>query len=353
MATFVKRKSKTGETRWTAVIRIKRDGVIVHREAKTFPRKSLASAWAQAREVELAKPGALDRPTDMPTVGKAIRDYVDERQQTSPIGRTKRTDMLRISKGDLGEISLDSLTTPRLIAYARDRRADGVGPSTTKTDLIWIGVLLRYARSAWGLPVDVLALEDAMATLKRERVIGSSRRRDRRPKREELEALDERFKYLQKTQPGIRGSLRLIMWGAIYSARRLDELMSLRLSDYDKDRGRWLVRDIKNPRGSAGNHRWMHVTERFAVVVEDAPKGELLFPYKSKSVGTAWRRELKVLGIADLHFHDLRHEACSRLAEDGCTIPQIQRVSLHDSWSSLQIYVNMGAPDPTRLEYEK
>lgn len=59
---------------------------------------------------------------------------------------------------------------------------------------------------------------------------------------------------------------------------------------------------------------------------------------------------MKLLGIDDLHIHDLRHEACSRLAEDGWTIPQLQSVSLHDSWASMQIYVDFGAPDPDRIE---
>jgi len=261
--------------------------------------------------------------------------------------------MERIARSDLGSLMLDELTTVAIIDHARGRRQDGAGPSTALNDVVWLGVLLRYARSAWGLPVDVQAIEDAAATLKRERVIAPSRRRDRRPTREELAALDERLRYLERSQTGIRGSLRLIMWAAIYSARRLDELMSLQLSDYDKARGLWLVRDIKNPRGSTGNHRRMHVTERFAQVVEHTrPKDDRLFPFNSKSVGSAWRKEVRICGIDDLHFHDLRHEACSRLAEDGCTIPQIQRVSLHDSWGSLQLYVNMGSPSLDRLEFE-
>ena len=48
----------------------------------------------------------------------------------------------------------------------------------------------------------------------------------------------------------------------------------------------------------------------------------------------------KFLGIENLRFHDLRHEACTRLAEQGFTIPQLQQVSLHESWKCLQIYVS-------------
>jgi integrase len=50
---------------------------------------------------------------------------------------------------------------------------------------------------------------------------------------------------------------------------------------------------------------------------------------------------LKVLGIDDLHFHDLRHEGVSRLFEIGRSIPQAASVSGHQSWSSLKRYAHM------------
>ena len=47
--------------RYTANIRIKKNGVIVHRESKTFEFRSAAEKWAKAREVELEDPTALIR----------------------------------------------------------------------------------------------------------------------------------------------------------------------------------------------------------------------------------------------------------------------------------------------------
>jgi integrase len=68
---------------------------------------------------------------------------------------------------------------------------------------------------------------------------------------------------------------------------------------------------------------------------------QLLLPLNPKSIGKEFREACKILGIEDLHFHDLRHEGCTRLAEQSFTIPEIQKVSLHDSWSSLQRYVSV------------
>lgn len=48
-----------------------------------------------------------------------------------------------------------------------------------------------------------------------------------------------------------------------------------------------------------------------------------------------------MLGIEDLHFHDLRHEGVTRLFEMGRTIPQAASVSGHRSWSSLKRYAHI------------
>jgi integrase len=152
--------------------------------------------------------------------------------------------------------------------------------------------------------------------------------------------------------------MALMMWFAIESCRRLDEVCRMRVSDWDRAHGVWVVRDVKHPGGSRGNDREMRVGPRLAAVADAVlrlvPRGlgdDRLFPFQSRSMGTFWQRQLKVLGIADLHFHDLRHEGCSRLAEDGRTIPEIQAVSLHESWGSLQVYVNQRPRQRPRVEW--
>ncbi len=77
-----------------------------------------------------------------------------------------------------------------------------------------------------------------------------------------------------------------------------------------------------------------------------------LVPCNGKSVSAAWTRACKVLRIKDLRFHDLRHEAATRMAEDGFTIPQMQRVTLHDGWNSLQRYVSVRKRS-TRLDFKE
>lgn len=68
---------------------------------------------------------------------------------------------------------------------------------------------------------------------------------------------------------------------------------------------------------------------------------ELLLPVNVQTVSDYFRRACRINGIEDLRFHDLRHEAATRYAEDGFTIPQLQTITLHTSWNSLKRYVNL------------
>jgi hypothetical protein len=47
------------------------------------------------------------------------------------------------------------------------------------------------------------------------------------------------------------------------------------------------------------------------------------------------------LGIINLHFHDMRHEATSRLFEAGLTIPEVALATGHKDWKQLARYANL------------
>lgn len=361
MATITGRKRGDGRMAWTAQIRIKAAGQLVHSEAKTFSRRAAAKAWADEREAQVrADPGAAaNRAHEDVTVGRLIERYVAHREAAEPLGRSKGQHLALLRTFAISELKALELSPAQVVAHVRWRRSRGTGGSTVANDLIWLRVVFRYARVGLGIPVDSRALDEAAELCWQERLIARPKRRTRRPTDDELKRISERFRELRmrgRRNPG--PPMDLILWAAIYGCRRLGELCSLRISDLDRERGLWLVRDIKHPEGSRGRHREMLVTDRMLAVVDQAlveiarPVGDdRLFPYLSRSIGTAWTRQMRMLGIEDLHFHDLRHEGCSRLADDGLTIPQIQRVSLHESWGSLQIYVNQRARPGERVEF--
>lgn len=101
MGTIIKRKRKDGSTSWLAQIAIRRAGKAVFRENRTFERGSIAAAWLEKREKDLAKPGALedfctgDHKRRDVTLANAIDRYVDD--SAKAIGRTKYSRASRIS----------------------------------------------------------------------------------------------------------------------------------------------------------------------------------------------------------------------------------------------------------------
>lgn len=54
METITQHTKKSGTVFYRVLIRIKRNGTIVHMEAKSFDSKSLPKIWATRREAELS-----------------------------------------------------------------------------------------------------------------------------------------------------------------------------------------------------------------------------------------------------------------------------------------------------------
>lgn len=156
------------------------------------------------------------------------------------------------------------------------------------------------------------------------------------------------------------------MWLDIYTGRRLGELPRLEIKNYDRHNKKWFLEGIKHPNGSKGNDKWFVVSDAAAAIIEELLKPEIrkkmllrggddryLIPCHEESISRSWQKIKKQAKIQDLHFHDLRHEAATRLAEQGLTIPQIQQYTLHDDWNSLKRYVNLDIIRKDLLEFDE
>lgn len=97
---------------------------------------------------------------------------------------------------------------------------------------------------------------------------------------------------------------------ALFSTRRQEEITRIKWADLDEAGNRVLVRDMKNPGQKLGNDVWCHLPPEAMAIIQTMPKAvEEIFPYNAESISASWTRACKFLGIEDLHFHDLRHEA--------------------------------------------
>jgi integrase len=342
MAQIKTRRTSDGSLRHTAYIRIKKNGVIIHQESRTFPRPRQAAQWGAARELEIARDGlAGNLDVDGISLGALIDWYVLEFQATAKWARTKASDLSKLRKASIAEEDAFKLTSQRLIAHVRLRRKAGAGPATVLNDLVWIGVVLRAGRAVRGLDLPVEIVREAREACGQLRLVAKSKSRDRTPTYDELHALDSHFARQDKDFRS-KIPMRHIMWFAVYSSRRESEITRLQWVDQEEDRRIGLLRDAKHPDGSEGNHRKFRYTNEAWQIMEMQPLGsEFIFPYNPRSIGDRFTDACKVLGIDDLHFHDLRHEATTRLFELGLSIPEVATYTLHESWSVLKRYTSL------------
>ncbi|MBD8682842.1 site-specific integrase [Pseudomonas sp. CFBP 13719] len=345
MATIRKRFRADGSASYTVQIRLAREGQQVYQESQTFARKQAAQVWARRREAELDEPGAIAR---LSRTGVSVKDMIDrylvEVEKARPLGKTKRGTLTAIGNSHFGGLSDTDINTQALVDYALWRMSvegGGVQPQTAGNDLAHLGAVLSIARDAWGYHVDPLAMSGARRVLRKLGYNLKSRERDRRPTLDELESILQHYQDMQARRPSVINMLKVVGF-ALFSTRRLDEITRIRWADIDEAGQRVLVRDMKNPGQKIGNDVWCYVPDEAWQILQTMPRvGDDIFPYSPESISTSWTKACKFLNIADLHFHDLRHEGVSRLFEMAWDIPRVASVSGHRDWNSLRRYTHL------------
>src|SRR3984893_4201736 len=230
MGTIVPRKRKSGSTGYHAQVLIKRRGAIVHRESRTFDRKQAAAAWLERREIELAKPGALEREKSPdPTLASVIDRYTEE--SVKDIGRTKTQVLRAIKRYDIANRPCSTITSADIIVFANQLVSKGA-PQTVGNYLSHLAGVFAIARPAWGYQLDQNAMKDALVVAKRLGITTKSRARDRRPSMDELDKLMTHFGDRQKRRPS-SAPMQKIMAFAIFSTRRLEEITRMHWTDLE------------------------------------------------------------------------------------------------------------------------
>jgi integrase len=338
MASIDKRKGN-----WRAQVR--RGGKSL---TKTFRIKADAEAWA--RDVERAIDQDVDPTTSRLTTKDTFATLItwhirDLATYGKPLRRSKEA-VLRRLENELGHELIGNLTRERLIQFGRKRVTEGAGPATLAIDISFIGTVLTHAAAMHGLRVNTEAVKLARVALRRVGAIGRGQERDRRPTEEELNRLFACFDANSRnTMP-----MSAISKFAIATAMRLDEIARIEWRHLDHRNRTILVENRKDPRNKDGNDQrvpLLAVTgfDAYQILEEQrkrvrSERGRC-FPYNSKSIGTNFRRACQDLKIENLHFHDLRHEATSRLFEAGLTIEQVPLVTGHKDWKMLKRYTQL------------
>lgn len=255
------------------------------------------------------------------------------------MGRSKSAHIKFLEKTNLAYINVVDIKSSDLIEHVRARRKSGAGPATVNNDLVWLRVVLRYARAAWNVSVDLSVIDDAYEVLRTEKLVAKSKVRSRRPTQSELSRLNEYF--LDKGKRHSSLPMSDIMWFAVHSARRQSEITNLLKSDNDEKTQTGIVRNLKHPSDRELFRKFKYTLEAWEIVCRQSHNKERTFPFEPKTIGAAFTRACRVLEIEDLHFHDLRHEATSRLFETGYSIVEVQQFTLHESWGTLSRYTHL------------
>ncbi len=304
--------------------------------------------WAleAERRIDRGEPPVSTAASEARTFGDLVKLHRDDlREVGKRIGRSKSASLDFLEKR-LGKLRLPQLDRERLIEFGKERARDGAGPVTVGIDLGYIKTILTHAAAVHGVITSTEPVTMARHALSRLGLVGKGNERDRRPTQHELDAI------IQALEDNPRQSIPVgrIVRFAIATAMRQDEICRVSWDDIDRRTKMLTIRDRKDPRRKAGNHQRIPLLsvsgyDAWDIVLEQEKalghaRGRI-FPYNGRSVGTAFRRQCADLKIADLHFHDLRHEGTSRLFEAGFSIEQVALVTGHRDWKMLRRYTHL------------
>jgi integrase len=338
MATFYKKTKADGSHSYMARIRIKQGGEIVHNESKTFSREALAKKWAKKREQELeeqyVEAGAY---LSKHTLAEVINRWIEYLEADDKLKRTKRFTLKSLLNYPIAHFDTAEIDSRKIIAHLKHRILhDKALPQTVNNDYVYIKGALYFANSMLDLAVNIKEIDKAGEMARQHSLVARSNKRQRRITEHELSMIIEQLGSKKTPIP-----LEDIVLFAIHSARRQAEITRIEWADLNEADSTCIVRDIKHPNLRGYNKTFKLTNEAMKIIKRQPKSGKYIFPYNPKTIGEYFRQACNILEIDDIKFHDLRHEATSRLFEAGYSIIEVQQFTCHESWNTLKRYTHL------------
>lgn len=314
--------------------------VIVRRKGyrpqlKTFLTRSDAKQWARQIESEIDRAVFVDRgPSERVTLGELIDRYIAEilpgKKSAASLKRC-----LTFARPHFGPFTLATLQTRDVAAYRDSRMASGRAGATVVKELNMLARVIDTAVAEWGYFV---AINPAKAV----RRPAVARGRERRLSGPEEAALFDACK--ASRSPMVAAIIRL----ALETGMRLGELLSLTWTCVDQPSRTARLLDTKN-----GDARTVPLSTAAIAAMATLPRHitdpRIFWQWsRADSFENAWKRAVTKAGIQDLRFHDLRHEAVSRLFERGFNILEVSAISGHKTLQMLKRYTHLKAEELAR-----
>lgn len=332
-------------------------------QSQTFPTKREAQAWARQVEAAMDRGEFKDVRVAANTTLKQVLEYYME--NVAPRNKGAAEDENRVEvfyNSKLVKYSMAALTSDVIEVwcntYIRERRVKG---STVNRYLNLLSAAINV-----GIKKMNLNIENPVKKVDRP---ATPEHRDRRLSKDEEERLLHALEITEREEGRFTGPrntwLRPLVAFALETAMRRSELLGLEWQYVDKARRIAHIPDTKIGRGEeAPVSRDVPLSARAMEILESLPRdiGGKVFPTTADAVKKGFSRavirarrtyeaECKAAGdtplaklLVDLHFHDLRHEATSRLAK-VYDIRQLAKVGGWRNLNTLARYYNPTAEE--------
>jgi integrase len=297
-------------------------------QTKTFTSLVAAEEWATVIESEMVRGVFVSRNEAEATLIKDVLERFES--EVLPTKRSEQSDKSRIKTltDAFGDYRLASLTSSQ-IAQFRDRRLKVVGPQSVIHELNLLNRVLKTASMDWGI-----ALPGGLPTAQVRKPL-KPRGRDRRVPANEIEAI------LKATESA---ELRTIIQIAVETGMRRNELASLTWNQVDLKKQTAHLPKTKTdvPRTVPLSKAAIKALKVFGVKHEGP-----IFGLRPESMSQAFERacEPHRANITGVRFHDLRHEATSRLFEKGLNVMEVAAITGHKTLEMLKRYTHLRAED--------
>jgi integrase len=319
MANIRKRGQK-----WQARVSSKHHGS----QAKSFSNKADALRWARETE-RLMETGAIDQAHGDVPFKRMVERYLYTVTPSKKGASQERYRLIQVMRCPLVMLPLREISAEHIAAY-RDERLAQVSRSTVRIELSLLSAIFERCRLEWGLRVT-----NPVAMIRRPR---PTQGRTRRLRDGEWAALRVVCDASGATYLG--AFVRL----AVATGMRFGELATLQWQQVAFERSEIHLIDTKN-----GHPRVVPLSAAAVAALHTLPKRPIgaVFDAAPGSIKTAFRVALargkrQYPGMFEgLRFHDLRHEATSRLLEQGLNVFEAASVTGHRSMAMISRYTHV------------
>lgn len=332
MATIRKR----GDYQWQ--VHVRRRGY--PDQFNTFTTRKEAEAWAATIESEMAR-GIFycRREAESTTLAEALDRFWTEVASKRRYPE-KEAHFIRSWKArPIARRFLASIRGADLAQHRDERRQQGRAENTIRIELSYLSQVFETARKEWGM-------ESLPNPVRNIRMPSGSKERDRRLKPGEYEALTDAIK--ETGNVWLLAAFEL----AIETSLRQAMLFKLKLDWVNLNQRLIAVPPQYRGTGNKAVPAQIPLSSKAIAVLKDLPlsKDGMVIGCSQNAVVCAWKRVLKKLDYRanDLHWHDLRHEAASRLFEKGLNPMEVASVTGHKNLNTLRRYTHLQASELAR-----